>query len=458
MTVLIFLLSCISYILITLAFHFLHSVKSSLKGIMCGFVGMAISIFAYSMNATGNIHNAFMAFAIGGAIGVLSVVFIKMTQLPQLMAAFHSLVGAGAVLIGVREFNMLFGPISYYKRFAVIQHIGFLEISAGMAVGAITFTGSIIAFAKLSGWMGNIVTKMHNFITVASLTLLVFMIACFALYPSYEFLDAITALACFIGVFSIIPIGGADMPVVVSILNSYSGIASIAIGVTMGNLLLIIVGAIVASSGAMLSYIMCKGMNRSILNVFSARASVSSASAEASAKSVKSASFEDAAFIMKNASSVVIIPGYGMAAAHAQYALREMADMLKNAGISVRYAVHPVAGRMPGHMNVLLAEADVAYEDVEEHDSINQDMEHTDVVFIIGANDIVNPSAKTDKQSPIYGMPVFDAWKSGTVLFIKRSMGAGYSGIDNPLFYYDKTFMVFGDAKKVCDGIIKALE
>jgi NAD(P) transhydrogenase subunit beta len=398
---------------------------------------------------------------IGGAIGAVIAKKIEMTALPQLVAAFHSLVGLAAVLIAAAAFG---NPSAYGIGAPGDIHVGSLiEMSLGVAIGAITFTGSIIAFGKLQGIITGkpVVFKGQHFINACIGGGLVFLIFVLCATESPFVFWLIVAGALALGVLMIIPIGGADMPVIVSMLNSYSGWAAAGIGFTLQNNLLIVVGALVGASGAILSYIMCKGMNRSFFNVilggFGGEAA-GAASASSEGKTAKIGSAEDAAFIMKNASSVIIVPGYGMAVAQAQHALREMADVLKKEGVKVRYAIHPVAGRMPGHMNVLLAEANVPYEDVLELEEINRDFSQTDVAFVIGANDITNPAAKKDPSSPIYGMPVLDVESAGTVLFVKRSLGSGYAGIDNELFFYDNTMMLLGDAKAMCEGIIRAME
>jgi len=402
-----------------------------------------------------------LGIAIGGLIGTVIAKKIQMTALPQLVAAFHSLVGLAAVLIAAAAFK---NPEAYGIGGAAGIHTGsLLEMSLGVAIGAVTFTGSLVAFGKLQGIVTGkpVVFKFQHLLNALLGTLLVLLIVALCMTELPLVFWSLIGLSLLLGILIIIPIGGADMPVIVSMLNSYSGWAAAGIGFTLQNNLLIIVGALVGASGAILSYIMCKGMNRSFFNVILGGFGGETAAAGIAGqgdKHVKIGSAEDAAFILKNASSVIIVPGYGMAVAQAQHALREMADLLKNEGVKVRYAIHPVAGRMPGHMNVLLAEAGVPYEDVLELEEINRDFSQTDVAFVIGANDITNPAAKKNPASPIYGMPVFDVESAGTVLFIKRSLGSGYAGIDNELFFYDNTMMLLGDAKKMCEGIIKAFE
>ena len=397
--------------------------------------------------------------AIGGAIGAVTAKRIPMTAMPQLVAAFHSLVGLAAVFVAAAAY---YAPEAFgIASDGIIHAQSRIEMSLGAAIGAITFTGSIIAFLKLDGRMSGapIMLPARHAINIALGAALVACIAWFYASQSAVAFWLIILIAFALGFLLIVPIGGADMPVVISMLNSYSGWAAAGIGFTLANTALIITGALVGSSGAILSYIMCKGMNRSFISVIAGGFGGETAgpAAKGEAKPVKQGSAEDAAFVMKNAGSVIIVPGYGMAVAQAQHALREMADHLKAAGVSVKYAIHPVAGRMPGHMNVLLAEANVPYDEVFELNDINSEFAQTDVAFVIGANDVTNPAAKEDPTSPIYGMPVLEVWKAKTVMFIKRGMSSGYAGIDNTLFWRDNTMMLFGDAKKMTEEINKAM-
>ncbi|MDD2325222.1 MAG: NAD(P)(+) transhydrogenase (Re/Si-specific) subunit beta [Alphaproteobacteria bacterium] len=454
----------VSGVLFILALRGLSSPETAQQGNRFGMIGMAIAIgttlLLPSVTSYGMIA---IAVAAGGAIGALVAQKIKMTALPQLVAAFHSLVGLAAVLVAAAAF---LEPAAFNMVEAGRIHISSLiEVGLGTAIGAITFTGSLIAFGKLQGIIGGkpLSFKFQHQLNLALGILTLLLIVALVLSQSPVAFWAIVALTAALGFLLILPIGGADMPVVVSMLNSYSGWAAAATGFTLESPLLIITGALVGSSGAILSYIMCKGMNRSIFNVIlggfgSDGAAAGAAGGAARDRPVKAGSAEDAAFIMKNASSVVIVPGYGMAVAQAQHALREMADILKANGVKVRYAIHPVAGRMPGHMNVLLAEANVPYDDVLELEEINRDFGMTDVAFVIGANDVTNPAAKTDPTSAIYGMPILDVEKAKTVLFIKRSMATGYAGVENELFFRPNTMMLFGDAKKMCEDVVKALE
>jgi NAD(P) transhydrogenase subunit beta len=401
--------------------------------------------------------------AVGGTVGALIARRVEMTAMPQLVAFFHSLVGLAACLVAVAA---IYTPAAYgIEENGGVKLESLIELSVGLAIGAVTFTGSLIAFAKLNGNMSGapILLPGRHLINLAVALAIVVLIGVLVMSGGHALWAfwAIFALALCVGITLIIPIGGADMPVVISMLNSYSGWAAAALGFTLANITLIITGALVGSSGAILSYIMCKGMNRSFVSVilggFGADDSATAGPGRVETRPVKQGSAEDAAFIMKNASKVIIVPGYGMAVAQAQHALREMADKLKEQGVEVKYAIHPVAGRMPGHMNVLLAEANVPYDEVFELDDINAEFATADVAFVIGANDVTNPAAKTDPKSPIYGMPVLDVEKARTVLFIKRSMASGYAGVENELFFRDNTMMLFSDAKKMVEGIVKAL-
>jgi len=441
----------------------LSSPVSARKGNMLGMVGMTIAILTTFVSPTVQSYGwIVIAILIGASIGTVIALRIQMTALPQLVAAFHSLVGMAAVLVA---FAALFAPESYgIGVVGGIKTASLFEMSLGMAIGAITFSGSVIAFAKLQGIMsGNplVFPLQHplNAVIAIGMVLLIFW---FSLSESYFAFYCLAVLAFLLGFTLILPIGGADMPVVVSMLNSYSGWAAAGIGFTLENSLLIIVGALVGSSGAILSYIMCKGMNRSIVNVILGGFGVDAVTANATDaatgdRGVKAGAADDAAFIMSNASKVIIIPGYGMAVAQAQHSLRAMADKLKAEGVDVKYAIHPVAGRMPGHMNVLLAEANVPYDEVFELESINHEFATADVAYVIGANDVTNPVAKTDPQSPIFGMPILDVENARTVLFVKRSMSPGYAGVDNELFFRDNTMMLFGDAKAMTEEIVQAL-
>jgi NAD(P) transhydrogenase subunit beta len=457
------LLYLVAGVLFILALRGLSSPATSRQGNRFGIAGMAIAVLTtLALRPPSSAFAWFLVilgFAIGGGFGAWRARTVQMTAMPQLVAMFHSLVGLAAVLVAA---GALYAPQAFGIYEAGRIHPGSLiEMSLGLAIGAVTFTGSIIAFAKLDGRMSGapIILPQRHAINIALGVALVVLIAIF--YGSQStfafWLIALDALA--LGVLLIIPIGGADMPVVVSMLNSYSGWAAAGIGFTLGNLALIITGALVGSSGAILSYIMCKGMNRSFISVilggFGGETTAASGAVET--RPVKQGSAEDAAYMMKNASKIIIVPGYGMAVAQAQHSLREMADTLKKDGVEVKYAIHPVAGRMPGHMNVLLAEANVPYDEVFELEDINNEFAQADVAFVIGANDVTNPSAKTDPKSPIYGMPVLDVEKAKTVLFIKRGMGSGYAGVENELFFRDNTLMLFGDAKKMTDSIVKAL-
>ncbi|WP_119460304.1 NAD(P)(+) transhydrogenase (Re/Si-specific) subunit beta [Rhodospirillaceae bacterium SYSU D60014] len=455
----LYLIASVCFIL---ALKGLSSPESAQSGNRFGMAGMAIAIIT-TLALPGVVsYGAILAgIVIGGAIGTFVALRIQMTALPQLVAAFHSLVGLAAVFVAAAAF---YTPEAYGIGVAGdIAPASLVEMGLGVAIGAITFTGSIVAFAKLQGLVSGaplVFTGQHYLNAALGIALVVLIVALVTGQSAAAFW-ALTAVALLLGLLLILPIGGADMPVVVSMLNSYSGWAACGIGFTLGNNLLIITGALVGSSGAILSYIMCKGMNRSIFNVILGGFGTDAAGAAAGAtgdRTVKTGSAEDAAFLMENASSVIIVPGYGMAVAQAQHALREMADLLKEKGAKVTYAIHPVAGRMPGHMNVLLAEANVPYDEVFELEDINRDFTSTDVAFVIGANDVTNPAAKTDPKSPIYGMPILDVEKAKTVLFVKRSMASGYAGVENELFFRDNTMMLFGDAKKMCEEIVKSLD
>ena len=453
----------IAGILFILALRGLSSPASSRQGNIFGMVGMAIAIVTtlFVANVSDWVSWVLIigGIAIGGGIGAVLARRVKMTDMPQLVAAFHSLVGLAAVFVAA---GALYAPEAFGIGEAGAIHMqALIEMSIGVAIGAFTFTGSVIAFAKLNGNMSGkpIILPMRHLLHIALGIVLVALIVWFAMTGNPVLFWLITIVALALGGFMIIPIGGADMPVVVSMLNSYSGWAAAGIGFTLGNTALIITGALVGSSGAILSYIMCRAMNRSFISVilggFGGDSAV--ASGEEETRPVKQGSADDAAFMMKNAGKVIIVPGYGMAVSQAQHALREMADLLKKEGVEVKYAIHPVAGRMPGHMNVLLAEANVPYDEVFELEDINSEFAQSDVAFVIGANDVTNPAAKTDKTSPIYGMPVLNVEDAGTVLFIKRGMAAGYAGVQNELFFRDNTMMLFGDAKKMTEDIVKAL-
>jgi NAD(P) transhydrogenase subunit beta len=458
------LLYLVSGVLFILALRGLSSPETSRQGNMFGILGMTIAVLTTlgSQPPVGVTSWALVigGLALGGGIGAVIARRVPMTSMPELVAAFHSLVGLAAVLVAAGAY---YAPEAFHiGTRGNINKASLVEMSLGVAIGAVTFTGSIIAFLKLSARMSGapILIPGRHVINIALGLGLVFFI--YGLVVSQSQIDfwLITGIALALGVLIIIPIGGADMPVVISMLNSYSGWAAAGIGFTLGNMALIITGALVGSSGAILSYIMCKGMNRSFISVilggFGGEVA-GPAGAAGEQKPVKLGSAEDAAYIMKNAGKVIIVPGYGMAVAQAQHALREMADHLKSAGVEVKYAIHPVAGRMPGHMNVLLAEANVPYDEVFELEDINSEFPQADVVYVIGANDVTNPAAEEDKSSPIYGMPVLQVWKGGTVMFNKRSLASGYAGIDNPLFYRDNTMMLLGDAKKMTENIVKSM-
>lgn len=460
----------------------LSAPSSSKWGNLFGVIGMILAI-ATTIFIVPDINIILAASAIlaGGCIGTFIALRLQMTALPQLVAAFHSLVGLAAVLVALAAFYApqyygiavailtghmeIFTETPYYQpQYALMIKTGSLiELAIGLAIGAITFSGSLVAFAKLQGIIGGspLVFRGQHLLNALLLLGVIVLIVFLVREQSEVIIWSLVIIAILFGFLLILPIGGADMPVIVSMLNSYSGWAACGIGFTLNNYLLIITGALVGASGAILSYIMCKGMNRSIIKVilggFGGSAAASATGPKGPDKPIKTGSAEDAAFIMKNARLVVIVPGYGMAVAQAQHILREMTDLLKKEGVRVAYAIHPVAGRMPGHMNVLLAEANVPYDEVFELDDINPEFATADVAFVIGANDVTNPSAKTDRTSPIYGMPILEVEKAKTVLFVKRSMASGYAGVENPLFFRDNTLMLFGDAKKVCENIVKAL-
>jgi len=445
-----------------LALRGLSHPETSRNGLRFGMAGMAIAVLTtLFILPEVNLVLIFAGVLVGGSIGTVIALRIQMTALPQLVAAFHSLVGLAAVLVAAAAF---YNPEAYgIGGPGAIKVNSLIEMAIGTAIGAITFTGSIVAFAKLQGLVSGrpVVFPMQHWVNLGLGILTVVLIIWLVSGQSGAAFWLIVLVTLALGVLIIIPIGGADMPVVISMLNSYSGWAAAGIGFTLENNLLIITGALVGSAGAILSYIMCKGMNRSFFSVILGGfggETAAAAAGDGEERSYRQGSAEDAAFLMRNAEKVVIVPGYGMAVAQAQHALREMADLLKKEGVDVKYAIHPVAGRMPGHMNVLLAEANVPYDEVFEMDEINRDFAETDVAFVIGANDVTNPSAKTDPASPIYGMPVLDVEKAQNVLFVKRSMASGYAGVDNPLFYMDQTMMLLADAKKMCEGIVKALE
>src|SRR5210317_101980 len=458
------ILYLISGVLFILALRGLSSPETSRQGNLFGIIGMVIAV-SVTFLSVGNFSSGFVYvlifLAIGGSIGAFIAYRIPMTAMPELVAGFHSLVGLAAVFVAISAF---INPEAFgLGTPGNIKLASLIEMAIGAAVGAITFSGSVIAFLKLQGIMSGapITFKGQHILNALILISIVVLTFYLCLNQSANLFWILIAVSFLIGFLIIIPIGGADMPVVISMLNSYSGWAAAGIGFTLENTALIITGALVGSSGAILSYIMCKGMNRSFFNVilggFGGDETATQTQTK-TAKPVKQAGAEDAAFLMKNASSVIIVPGYGMAVAQAQHALREMCDKLKHNGVKISYAIHPVAGRMPGHMNVSLAEANVPYDEVFELESINSDFSNTDVAFVIGANDVTNPAAKTDPQSPIYGMPILDVEKAKSVLFVKRGMAAGYAGVDNELFFKDNTLMLFSDAKKMVEEISKALD
>jgi len=462
MDILIHLSYLTAAVLFILTLRGLSHPSTAQRGLQYGIAGMALAVITTLFSP--RVDPGFiiiLGIIIGGGIGAYIAKKIEMTSLPQLMAGFHSLVGLAAVFVAAAAF---YNPSAYgIGTYGDIHLTSMIEMALGAAIGAVTFTGSIIAWGKLQGTISGkpIVFAGQHALNAAMGALLVVLIVLLCLTGSGFFFWCIVLLAFVLGVSMIVPIGGADMPVIVSMLNSYSGWAAAGIGFTLHNNLLIITGALVGASGAILSYIMCKGMNRSFLSVllggFGGEQAAGGA-ADMGDKSAKIGAADDAAYIMKNASKVIIIPGYGMAVAQAQHALREMGDILKREGVDVKYAIHPVAGRMPGHMNVLLAEANVPYDEVFEMEDINREFAQADVAYVIGANDITNPAAKNDPSSPIYGMPVLDVEKAKTVLFVKRSLGSGYAGIENPLFFEANTMMLLGDAKKMTEDIIKAMD
>ncbi|PIW31358.1 MAG: NAD synthetase [Rhodobacterales bacterium CG15_BIG_FIL_POST_REV_8_21_14_020_59_13] len=459
------LLYLVSGVLFIFALRGLSHPETARRGNYFGMAGMAVAIIT-SLLAAGVGFGSFLTIlalmAVGGGAGAVVAKRIPMTAMPQLVAAFHSLVGMSAVLVALAAF---YRPDVFHIGMAGdIKHISLVELSLGSAIGAITFSGSVIAFMKLQGLVSGapVIFKGQHWVNLAMggfIALMVIFLVASGGQLTFAFW-ALTIAAFILGVTLIIPIGGADMPVVVSMLNSYSGWAAAALGFTLENTALIVTGALVGSSGAILSYIMCRSMNRSFISVilggFGGEAAAPAG--EGPGGTVKQGSADDAAFVLKNARKVIIVPGYGMAVAQAQHALKEMADTLKEEGVDVSYAIHPVAGRMPGHMNVLLAEANVPYDEVFELEDINSEFSNADVAFVIGANDVTNPAAEDDPSSPIYGMPVLQVWKAGTVFFIKRSLGSGYAGVENPLFYRDNTMMLLGDAKKMTESIVKAMD
>lgn len=460
-------LSAILYLIASVCFIMslrgLSSPETARSGNTYGIVGMVIAILTtLAGGAILSFEGIIGGILVGGAIGTLIAKKIEMTALPQLVAAFHSLVGLAAVCVAAAAF---YSPEAFgIGGMEGIKTSALIEMGLGSAIGAITFTGSVVAFMKLQGLLGSkpLVFKGQHFLNLLLLIGILYGIIDMTVTGDVFTFWALTGVALILGFMLILPIGGADMPVIVSMLNSYSGWAACGIGFTLQNNLLIITGALVGASGAILSYIMCKGMNRSIINVILGgfggdTAKTSGASAVEDDRPVKQGSADDAAFMMKNSKSVIIVPGYGMAVAQAQHSLKEMVDNLKKNGVKVKFAIHPVAGRMPGHMNVLLAEANIPYDDVFELEDINNDFSSTDVAFVIGANDVTNPAAKTDTASPIYGMPILDVENAKTVFFVKRSMSPGYAGVQNELFFKDNTMMLFGDAKKMCEQIVKAM-
>ena len=455
------LLYLVSAVLFILALRGLSNPESARMGNVFGMAGMAVAILTTALGPQVTSYGSIaLAVCAGGIVGLVIAFRIKMAAMPQLVAAFHSLVGLAAVLVAAAAF---YHPTGYgiVNALGQIRVQSRIEMSLGVVIGAVTFTGSIVAFTRLQGVISGdpVVFRGQHALNVVIGAVIVLLLGAFVHTPSADVFWVVTMLAFVLGVTLVAPIGGADMPVVISMLNSYSGWAAAGIGFTLENSALIVTGALVGSSGAILSYIMCRAMNRSFVSVILGGFGGESAgpAARKTDRSVTSGSAEDAAFILENAASVIIVPGYGMAVAQAQHAVREMADALKRRGVRVSYAIHPVAGRMPGHMNVLLAEANVPYDEVFALEEINSDFQATDVAYVIGANDITNPAARDDPSSPIYGMPILDVDRAKTVLFVKRSLAPGYAGIDNALFYKSNTMMLFGDAKKMTEEIVKAL-
>ncbi|WP_343313460.1 NAD(P)(+) transhydrogenase (Re/Si-specific) subunit beta [Brucella sp. BE17] len=453
----------VSGVLFIMALRGLSHPTTSRQGNVYGMIGMTIAVVTTLALAVPSFNGFVLivaGIALGGAVGAVIARRIAMTSMPQLVAAFHSLVGFAAVLVAAAA---VYAPESF--GIGSVGHIhtqAIIELALGVAIGSVTFTGSIIAFLKLDGRMSGkpIMLPARHVLTAGIVTVLVVLVAMMVTMQSTTIFWVIVVLSLLLGILLIIPIGGADMPVVVSMLNSYSGWAAAALGFTLGNLALIITGALVGSSGAILSYIMCKGMNRSFISVILGGfgGETGAVTQDGIERTVKQGSADDAAYLMANAQRVIIVPGYGMAVAQAQHALSELVVKLKDRGVEVKYAIHPVAGRMPGHMNVLLAEANVPYDEVFELEDINSEFAQADVAYVIGANDVTNPSARDDKSSPIYGMPILDVDKARTCLFVKRSLGSGYAGIDNTLFYKDSTMMLLGDAKKMTEAIVKAMD
>ncbi|WP_131783246.1 NAD(P)(+) transhydrogenase (Re/Si-specific) subunit beta [Legionella gresilensis] len=462
MTSLISFLYLIAAVFFILALKGLASPVTARGGNLLGILGMIIAVVATLLMPTVNHHLILISLIIaGGIVGTIIALKINMTAIPQLVAAFHSLVGLAAVLVA---FCAFLSPASFNIGVpGDIEFKSLIEMSLGLIIGAITFSGSVIAFLKLQGIMSGqpIRFKGHVWINLIIGLVILALLVAFVMQQTISIFASLTFLAFLIGILLIIPIGGADMPVVISMLNSYSGWAAAGIGFTLSNNLLVITGALVGASGAILSYIMCVSMNRSIINVIfgglQGASDDNNAAIQRDNQSVRQANGEDAAFLLSNAQDVIIVPGYGMAVAHAQHAVKELMDALEKRSIRVRFAIHPVAGRMPGHMNVLLAEANIPYDRVFEQSEINSDFATCDVAFVIGANDITNPAAKTNSSSPIYGMPILEVEKAKTVLFVKRSLAAGYAGVENELFYRDNTYMLFGDAKAMTESIVKAL-